>query len=74
MFWARDVRGGAGERQIFRDLLGCCGNHSDVLNKNVHLISEYGRWDDILTLVGSTNCWLEPLNLIKTMENKDGLC
>ena len=76
LFWARDVRGGAGERQIFRDLLGwLCKNHSDVLNKNVHLISEYGRWDDILTLVGSTNCWLEPLNLIKTaLENKDGLC
>jgi len=76
LFWARDVRGGAGERQIFRDLLGwLCENHSDVLNKNVHLISEYGRWDDILTLVGTTNCWLEPLALIKTaLENKDGLC
>ncbi len=76
LFWARDVRGGAGERQIFRDLLGwLCKNHSDVLNKNVHLISEYGRWDDILTLIGSANCWLEPLNLIKTaLENKDGLC
>ena len=76
LFWARDVRGGAGERQIFRDLLSwLCKNHSEVLNKNVHLISEYGRWDDILTLVGTTNCWLEPLNLIKTaLENKDGLC
>tara|TARA_R110002051_G_scaffold321906_2_gene410920 strand:- start:3042 stop:4487 length:1446 start_codon:yes stop_codon:yes gene_type:complete len=76
LFWSRDVRGGAGERQIFRDLLGwLCEDHSVVLNKNIHLISEYGRWDDILTLVGTTNCWLEPLALIKTaLENKEGLC
>ena len=76
IFWARDVRGGAGERQIFRDCLSwLCDNHIKVLNKNIHLISEYGRWDDILTLVGSINCWDSALNLIKTaLENKDGLC
>ncbi len=76
LFWARDVREGAGERQIFRDILGwLCKNHSEVLKKNVHLISEYGRWDDVLTLVGTDNCWLEPLELIKSaLNNKDGLC
>ena len=32
IFWARDVRGGAGERQIFRDcLLWLCDNHRDVI-------------------------------------------
>ena len=47
-FEARDVRGGAGERQIFRDcLLWLCENHRVILNKNIHLISEYGRWDDV---------------------------
>jgi hypothetical protein len=76
LFWARDVRGGAGERQIFRDILGwLCENHCDVLLKNIQLISEYGRWDDVLTIVGSTNCWVEPLELIKTaLENGDALC
>jgi hypothetical protein len=76
IFWARDVRGGAGERQIFRDCLTwLCENHIKVLNKNIHLISEYGRWDDVLTLVGSINCWESALNLVKTaLENKDGLC
>ena len=76
IFWARDVRGGAGERQIFRDcLLWLCENHSKVLQKNIHLISEYGRWDDVLTLVGTMNCWDSALDLIKTgLYNKDSLC
>ena len=39
IFWTRDVRGGAGERQIFREcLLWLCENHIKVLNKNIHLI------------------------------------
>ena len=76
IFWTRDVRGGAGERQIFRDcLLWLCDNHREVLNNNIHLISEYGRWDDVLTLVGTMNCWESALNLVKTaLDNKDGLC
>ena len=41
IFWARDVRGGAGERQIFRDcLLWLCENHRVILNKNIHLIGD----------------------------------
>jgi len=76
IFWARDVRGGAGERQIFRDcLLWLCENHREVLHKNIHLIGEYGRWDDVLTLVGTQNCWDSALGLVKTaLENEDGLC
>lgn len=76
IFWARDVRGGAGERQIFRDcLLWLCENHREVLHKNIHLISEYGRWDDVLTLVGTQNCWESALDLVKTaLEKEDGLC
>ena len=76
IFWARDVRGGAGERQIFRDCLSwLCDNHKEVLYKNIHLISEYGRWDDILTLVGTQNCWDTALEMIKSaLTNEDGLC
>ena len=54
LFWARDVRGGAGERQIFRDLIAYLAeNRSEVLGKNLNLISEFGRWDDLLVLVGT---------------------
>lgn len=49
--WTRDARGGAGERQLFRDvLLHLEKHHVDVL-LNTHFmekIPELGRWDDLL--------------------------
>jgi hypothetical protein len=54
LFWVRDIRGGAGERQIFRDLiLYLSDSHPEILRKNLQFISEYGRWDDFLTLIGT---------------------
>jgi hypothetical protein len=76
IFWARDVRGGAGERQIFRDLITYLANskYSDVLAKNLSLISEYGRWDDLLILIG-TPLEKEALDLIATaLKDGNGLC
>lgn len=75
LFWARDVRGGAGERQIFRDLITYLANskNSDVLRKNLSLISEYGRWDDLLPLIG-TKLEKDALDLIaKALNDGDGL-
>ena len=54
LFWARDVRGGAGERQIFRDIMTYLVDvHPEALSKNLHLIPEFGRWDDLLVLEGT---------------------
>jgi hypothetical protein len=54
LFWVRDIRGGAGERQIFRDIISYLAkNHTETLGKNLHLISEFGRWDDMLVLFGT---------------------
>jgi hypothetical protein len=54
LFWARDVRGGAGERQIFRDIMTYLAtNRTEVMRKNIHLVSEFGRWDDLLILLGT---------------------
>jgi hypothetical protein len=54
LFWARDVRGGAGERQIFRDIIEYLAkNRTEVLAKNLHLISEFGRWDDLFMMIGT---------------------
>jgi Domain of unknown function (DUF2828) len=51
LLWARDVRGGAGERQIFRDLLVWLEkNNRDVLDLVLPKIPELGRWDDIFVL------------------------
>ena len=55
MFWARDVRGGAGEREAFRTLLRYAAERypSEVM-ENIHLIAEFGRWDDVFVLFGTT--------------------
>jgi len=47
LFWARDARGGAGEREIFRQIVRNLEvNHPESLVRNLALIPEYGRWDD----------------------------
>lgn len=51
LLWARDVRGGAGERQIFRDVLNYMEiNHADELETLIPYVPVYGRWDDLLVL------------------------
>ena len=47
--WARDVRGGAGERQLFRDILVHMEKlHPEVLEYMIPFVPEFGRWDDLL--------------------------
>jgi hypothetical protein len=48
--WARDVRGGAGERQIFKDILAHLEitNQADALTALQGKIPEIGRADDLL--------------------------
>lgn len=47
--WARDVRGGSGERQLFRDILLHLENlHPEMLHKILPHVPVFGRWDDIL--------------------------
>jgi hypothetical protein len=49
LFWARDARGGAGERKVPRDLFSLLEQvNPSVVVKNLHLIPTYGRFDDLL--------------------------
>ena len=75
LFWARDVRGGAGERQIFRDIAThLAEKRTDSMRKNLHLVAEFGRWDDLLVFVG-TSLEKDALDLIaKGLADKNGLC
>lgn len=75
LFWARDVRGGAGERQIFKDIVSYLAtNRTAIMAKNIHLISEFGRWDDIEVLFG-TPLEGEALKIISgALADKNGLC
>ena len=54
LFHLRDIRAGMGERQLFRTLL----RHVAVTwpgsaRKNAGYIAEFGRWDDVLCLLGT---------------------
>jgi len=80
LFNSRDIRGGQGERKIFRELFqdlihGNIIQEKIELNKKlIALVPEYGRWDDLLVLENvSTPVWNEVLKLIKEQFHKDVL-
>jgi hypothetical protein len=51
LLWARDARGGAGERETFRSLLKHIeANYPHLLDAVLPLVPELGRWDDLLVL------------------------
>ena len=53
-FYARDVRGGLGERETFRTLLKYMAKyHPEALRLNMDLIGVYGRYDDMYSLIGT---------------------
>ena len=53
-FYARDIRGGLGERQTFRTLIRYMAKyHREALRPNLDLIGVYGRYDDLYSLIGT---------------------
>lgn len=54
LFFGRDVRGGLGERRVFRVIINWLAeNEPASLRKNIELIPEYGRFDDLVSLMGT---------------------
>jgi hypothetical protein len=73
LFWARDIRGGQGERQVFRSLFNyLIQENSEIGAKLVDMVPEYGRWDDLLVLE-HTSAWETVLNAIEAQFNVDRL-
>lgn len=71
LFYARDVRGGLGERRVFRTILKfLCENHAASVKKNLAGIVEFGRYDDMLVLV-DTPCESVAIELLKGQLEKD---
>ena len=53
-FYARDIRGGLGERQTFRTILQFMAKyHPEALRLNMDLVGVYGRYDDLYCLIGT---------------------
>ena len=70
-FYARDIRGGLGERRTFRIILDWLTKNSpSSVVKNITIIPEYGRYDDLLALLG-TSCESSALAFIKTQLDSD---
>lgn len=76
LFFARDIREGLGERRLFRvcydflierDLKAAC--------LNLELIPEFGRWDDLVYLLGINDFVDEKIiDIIQTRLDEDLIC
>lgn len=71
LFYARDVRGGLGERRVFRTVLKwLADNEPRTVLKNLDFVAEYGRFDDLLCLMG-TACETQLMQYIKKQLQED---
>ena len=54
IFFARDIRGGLGERRVFRTVMTYLAAQEPAsVKKNIEYFGEYGRYDDLLSLIGT---------------------
>ena len=71
LFFARDVRGGLGERRAFRVITRWLADYAHTsVAKNISNIPEYGRYDDLLSLL-ATSCEADALRFIAVQWKKD---
>jgi hypothetical protein len=78
--WLRDARGGAGERQLFKDItkylsenVKTNSNDERLLLKFLNKVPLVGRFDDLLAIENSYQKF--SFEIIKeALENKNGLC
>ena len=71
LFFGRDVRAGLGERRVFRIIVNWLAEHEpESLRKNIAHIPEYGRFDDLVSLIG-TACEADAIRVIKEQLKKD---
>lgn len=72
LFYARDIRGGLGERKVFRTLIKqLAKNNPESLIKNLWAIPEFGRFDDFFVLLDEKSVSKEVLAYIKDQFAKD---
>lgn len=54
LFYLRDCRGGQGERRFFRVVINHLASHDvEVVKQVLTFIEEYGRYDDLLSFIGT---------------------
>ncbi len=71
LFHLRDIRGGMGERKLFRTLLRHVAfSWPESARKNTEYIAEFGRWDDVLCLL-NTPAKIQAVEVIKKQLEED---
>lgn len=71
LFFARDIRGGLGERRVFKVVLNWLANNEPkTVRKNIEYVAEYGRYDDLLALMG-TPCEKDMLDVLEKQFDAD---
>ena len=71
LFFGRDIRGGLGERRVFRTILEKLASENPAsVRKNIPYVAEYGRFDDLLALMG-TPCEADAIVYIAEQLNAD---
>ncbi len=71
LFFARDIRGGLGERRVFKVILNWLANNEpESVRKNLAYVAEYGRYDDLLCLM-NTACEKDMFNVLKAQFEAD---
>ena len=75
LMWARDVRGGAGERDIVRNILVSLEkDYPEAVERLLAYLPHYGRWDDLLVFK-TDQVKSKAFALIKeALNERNGLC
>ncbi len=75
LFYLRDCRGGQGERRFFRVAYRwLCEKHLDIALRNIELLSEYGRWDDLIYICEGTPAEKVAFGIIQKQLILDAKC
>lgn len=71
LFFIRDIRGGLGERRIFRSIItSLTRTHPESVEKNLPYVADYGRFDDLLPLL-DTPCRNAVVKVFRTLLAED---
>lgn len=71
LFYARDVRGGLGERRVFRVIMKWLVRYyPETVIKNIAFVPEYGRYDDLIELA-DTDCRDQVIAFVREQLEED---
>ncbi|AFC21626.1 RNA-binding protein [Cronobacter phage vB_CsaM_GAP32] len=75
ILWARDVRGGAGERNTPRELLKYLEvKHPEDVLRVIPVLAEFGRWDDLLIFKTAAAKSVAYSAIAEALQSGNGLC